>query len=67
MRILQSTGYMVEGFVISIDNYSIQHTLKRHGDELLKAAHGQKAVMVDDFKLIVNIVLHGCYKGCWKS
>jgi len=43
-KILEETGIDVKGFVVSIDNYSILHTLLRHGNPAKEAVHAQIAV-----------------------
>jgi hypothetical protein len=55
-RILEETGVDVAGFVVSIDNYSILHTLLRHGNPVKEALHGQIAVTKADFMQIPDIL-----------
>jgi len=55
-RIRLEIGIDITGFVISIDNYGIRHTLERHGDLVLENSQGQKAIEKKDFQLIQIIV-----------
>ncbi|MCC6346822.1 MAG: hypothetical protein IT388_06500 [Nitrospirales bacterium] len=54
--IKQSTGYDVAGYRHVIDNYSINHILKKHGDETKEATRGQLAVTRDDIFRIPEII-----------
>ncbi|MCC7246106.1 MAG: hypothetical protein IT269_10525 [Saprospiraceae bacterium] len=56
-KILEKTGIDVDGFWVSIDNYSIVHTLFRHGNPAKEALHGQVAVTKADFLAIPDIIL----------
>ena len=40
-RIRLEIGIDLEGFLISIDNYGIRHTMERHGDAMLESKQGQ--------------------------
>jgi hypothetical protein len=57
-RILQITGIDVENFVITMDNYGIKHTIKRHGDDSKETQQGQIGVEAKDFELIPQIINH---------
>ena len=50
------TGVETQGFYVSIDNYSILHTLKKHGDQIKEEPRGQVAVQLEDFSLIPDAV-----------
>ena len=49
MQIKNETGIDVTGFLISIDNYAIVHTMKKHGSERTEKPRGQIPVTKDDF------------------
>lgn len=53
-KIISETGINVEGFSIAIDNYSITHTLLKHGNPIKEALRGQIAVTKLDFIKIVE-------------
>ncbi len=55
-RIVENTGFDLQGFAVSIDNYSINHSLKHHGNEHEENLRGQTAVHAQDFLRIENIV-----------
>ncbi|WP_373550006.1 hypothetical protein [Haliscomenobacter sp.] len=55
-KIFQYTGIDLEGYAITIDNYGLKHTLKRHGDSDKEALHGQVEVKLEDFELIPLIL-----------
>lgn len=54
--ILHKTGVDLRDFWFSIDNYSIVHTLLRHGNPAKESKHGQIAVTKDDFTLLPEIL-----------
>lgn len=55
-KIISETGINVEGFSIAIDNYSITHTLLKHGNPIKEALRGQIAVTKLDFIKIVEVI-----------
>ena len=55
-QIFEATGIDTEGFMVSIDNYGIQHTLQRHGNPVKEAKHGQIAVTKSDFAKLPKIL-----------
>jgi hypothetical protein len=55
-KIRNEIGIDFTGFVISIDNYSIKHTLHRHSDEKTEKSLGQVAIVKEDFDLLQLIV-----------
>lgn len=55
-KIFQHTDIDLEGYAITIDNYGIKHTLKRHGDSDKEALQGQIEVKLEDFELIPLIL-----------
>jgi hypothetical protein len=55
-QIFEATGVDIEGFMVSIDNYSILHTLQRHGNPVKEAKHGQIAVTKSDFTKLPEIL-----------
>ena len=55
-KILATTGVDVSGFILSIDNYGILHTLERHGNPVREKARGQLAVTKTDFTHLLDIV-----------
>ena len=55
-RILLETGIDVKDFTISIDSFSISHTLKKHGNPITEASRGQIAVTKSDFIRIIDII-----------
>jgi phage-Barnase-EndoU-ColicinE5/D-RelE like nuclease3 len=55
--ILKTTGIDVTNFLISIDNYSIIHTLQRHGNPVKEAAKGQLAVQKHHFQEVLSVIL----------
>ena len=56
LRIQKATGIIVEGFFVSIDNYSITHTLLRHGNPVKEAKHGQIAITKSDFLKLIDLL-----------
>lgn len=56
--ILDSTGVDVSGFCLSIGNYSIRHTLQRHGNPIKEASKGQIGVEKHHFKMIIAVILN---------
>lgn len=54
--IFQETGVDLQGFWFSIDNYSIVHTLLRHGNPVKESKHGQIAVTKADFLQLPEIL-----------
>jgi hypothetical protein len=55
--ILKTTGLDVTNYLISIDNYSIIHTLQRHGNPVKEAAKGQLAVQKEHFHEVLSVIL----------
>ncbi len=55
-RIEQATGFALLDYVFSIDNYSIKHVLKHHGDPENEAKMGQIGVTCEDFMQIATII-----------
>jgi hypothetical protein len=55
-RILNFTGLDLCGFVISMDNYGIIHSLEKHGNPITEVMRGQLNVTKEDFKLIPLIL-----------
>jgi len=55
-HIFEATGVDTDGFMVSIDNYSILHTLQRHGNPVKEAKHGQIAVTKSDFTKLPEIL-----------
>jgi thioredoxin-like negative regulator of GroEL len=55
-RVLSETGVDVAGFQLIVDNYSIRHTVERHGDPAQEARQGQVAVEKKDFSLLLTIL-----------
>lgn len=49
-------GFDTTGYTISIDNYGILHTMKRHGNEEEELKRHQVAVTQSDFELIPEII-----------
>jgi hypothetical protein len=50
------TGFDLTDFERTIDNYSIKHTLKKHGNAKTESNRGQIAVEEQDFEHIPEIV-----------
>lgn len=50
------TGFDLTDFERTIDNYSIKHTLKKHGNAKTESKRGQIAVEEQDFENIPEIV-----------
>lgn len=55
-KIQRETGINIEGFFVSIDNYSITHTLLRYGNPIKEAKHGQIAITKSDFIKLIDIL-----------
>lgn len=55
-HIFRETGVDLHGFWIAIDNYSIVHTLLRHGNPAKESKHGQIAVAKSDFVRLPEIL-----------
>jgi putative DNA methylase len=51
------TGFKLLGYTRIIDKFSINHTLKNHGNSKTEALRGQIAITDEDFELIPKIVL----------
>lgn len=51
------TGFKLLGYKRIIDKFSINHTLKNHGNIKTEALRGQIAITDEDFELIPQIVL----------
>ncbi|MGN0526239.1 MAG: GNAT family N-acetyltransferase, partial [Acutalibacteraceae bacterium] len=58
-RIIQTeTGLNVEKYNLSLGSFEIRKILKSHGNENKEVPRGQRAVTVDDFAHIVDVVLN---------
>jgi hypothetical protein len=55
-RIKDSIGLDFTGYVISIDNYSIKHTLEKHGNPIIEARRGQLNITKEDFLLLPKLI-----------
>ena len=55
-HIFLETGVDLRDFRFSIDNYSIVHTLLRHGNPAKESKHGQIAVVKADFTRLPEIL-----------
>lgn len=55
-KIKVETGLDLTGFTHEIDNYSINHVLKQHGNPKKEESRGQVAITQADFTLIPDIV-----------
>ena len=55
-RVSSETGIDITDFTISIDSFSISHTLKKHGNPITEASRGQIAVTKSDFVRIIDII-----------
>lgn len=51
------TGFKLLGYKRIIDKFSINHTLKNHGNIKIEALRGQIAITDEDFELIPKIML----------
>jgi putative DNA methylase len=51
------TGFKLLGYKRIIDKFSINHTLKNHGNVKTEALRGQIAITDDDFELIPKIII----------
>ena len=51
------TGFKLSGYKRIIDKFSINHTLKNHGNIKTEALRGQIAITDEDFELIPEIML----------
>ena len=56
LQIQSATGVNVEGYWVSIDNYSIVHIILRHGNPVKEARHGQIAITKSDFIKLVDLL-----------
>lgn len=54
--VLKASGFDVEGYNHTIDNYAIKHVRKRHGNAKKEASRGQIAVTDADFQFIPEIL-----------
>ena len=52
------TGIDVTEFLITIDNYSIIHTLERHGNPIKEAKRGQIGIQKHHFMEILDVILN---------
>jgi len=57
-KIAKETGNDYTGYFISIDNYSIKHTLEKHGNPIKEAKRGQIHITKEDFLLLPEIILN---------
>lgn len=48
-------GIEIEGYIRKIDNFSIIHTYKNHGNAAKEEKRGQVAITIADFALIIEI------------
>ena len=55
--IYRLTNIDVTEFVLTIDTYSILHTLERHGNPVKEAKRGQIGIQKDHFKEIIEVIL----------
>jgi len=55
-RIKKCTGEDLTGYLITIDNYSIKHTLEKHGNPITEAKRGQLNITKDDFLLLPKLI-----------
>jgi len=55
-RIKEITNIDFTGYLISIDNYSIRHTLEKHGNPIKEAKRGQINITKDDFLFLPEII-----------
>jgi putative DNA methylase len=51
------TGFKLLGYKRIIDKFSINHTLKNHGNVKTEALRGQIAITDEDFELIPKIII----------
>ena len=56
--IARLTSIDVTDFVITIDSYSIIHTLERHGNPIKEAKRGQIGIQKHHFKEILEVILN---------
>lgn len=49
-------GISTHGFMFSMDNYAILHTITEHGNEKLEAKRGQVAVTKNAFSQLLQII-----------
>ena len=54
--VIQKTGIDLSGYERVIDNYAINHILKKHGNETVEAKRGQEAITREDISRIPEIV-----------
>lgn len=52
--VLAQTGIDVSGHMVSIDNYSIRHTLAQHGNPISESLRGQIAIQREDFVTLLR-------------
>ena len=52
------TNIDVTDFLITIDTYSITHTLERHGNPIKEAKRGQIAIQKHNFLEILDVILN---------
>jgi len=57
-RIKEKTELDFSGYYISIDNYSIKHTLEKHGNPITEAKRGQINISKEDFFLLPEIIFN---------
>ncbi len=56
--VFNSLDIDIFGFIITIDNYGISHTLLEHGNPISEAKRGQEAIEKEDFIKWIEVVLH---------
>lgn len=58
LKIYTETGKDYTNYCISIDNYSVKHTLEKHGNPIKEAKRGQVHITKEDFMLIPEIIIN---------
>jgi hypothetical protein len=56
--IYNQTNIDVTDYILTLDTYSIIHTLERHGNPIREAKHGQIAIEKQHFIEILDVVLN---------
>lgn len=56
LDIQSNTGIDVEGYVHVLDESSVRHMFRRHGDPVVEAKRGQVAITLEDMALLPVIV-----------
>ena len=55
-KVLLDSSIDLTSYVFTIDVYAVRHIMKSHGNKLKEEVRGQKAITVDDFNLLYDIV-----------